>query len=978
MAADSFDNAEEPLFQLGEQLDLCGFAAGSSPSSSVAEEVKQYVPEVQTPSGFEQQIPGPPRTRRLHEKHGAKDAAAAGPAASPAPMMRQYLQTKREYPDHLLLFQVGDFYEIFFDDAKTAAEVLGIRLTSRDKESPDPVPMCGVPIHALDNYLPKILKAGLSCVVVSQVEDAKDKKGMVRREITRIVTPGVRYEGDGLDEKQFNYLAAACIGPGDSGAVSYVDVSTGHLHVQETENSEEMIEALRRINPTELLLPSVLFSVAVEKTHGSIKEVKRLAQESGCRVVFRPFDRMGKEALQTQIAKLLPPCGCAELREVLPERVGRLSPLGLAVLKTILAYVEEVSFSSTPKMSDFTVEEPAGIVFIDAATRRNLELTETRLERERRNSLLYHIDYSRTPMGSRLLTDWVLCPSGKKEEIETRYDAVEELLHAPGTLEDLRSLFAGIRDIDRLLSRVTGLRAAPRDLGALLESAQLLPRIRELLAQFNSAALCEIKERFDALEDVEERLRSALADELPLRINEGGIFRGGFHPEIDRLRRIRSDGHSWLAQLEEKEKKRSGISGLKIRYNNIFGYFIEVTKTHLHKVPPDFERKQTLVNAERFVTKELKDYELSMLSAKAKLIELERELFVELRSWVAEQAGRIQQTSRVLAVLDVLCSYAHLAAAHNYCRPLLGGSEELVIKEGRHPVVERVLGAHNFIANDTYLSCGKRRLAVLTGPNMGGKSTYLRQVALIQLLAQAGSFVPAKSAKLPLVDRIFTRIGAADDLSRGDSTFMVEMKEAASIVRKATSHSLVLIDEVGRGTATTDGLALATAISEWLHDNIGCLTIFATHFHELTRLAEVKDAAFCLAVGVIEKEKEIFFTHRIEEKAADRSYGIEVARLAGLPEALLGRAQFLLEHLENEANNRSGNPAQAKTAPLASNSEKTGENELAGLLLLRSLRDRLRSYRPDAMTPLQALHEIVELKQIVDGTVDCTANDPIK
>jgi DNA mismatch repair protein MutS len=971
MATDSFDNPEKPSsFRSGEQLNLSGFTLDRPPASPSTDEVKQFTPEAHVSSPHERR-PQPPRAKRLHEKGEAKQADAAIQITSLAPMMRQYIQIKREYPEHLLLFQVGDFYEVFFEDAKTAAEVLGIRLTSRDKDSSDPVPMCGVPIHALDNYLPKILKAGFSCVVMSQVEDAKDKKGMVRREITRIVTPGVRYEGDGLDERQFNYLAAACVGPGEVGAVSFVDVSTGHLHVQETESAEEMTETLRRIAPSELLLPSVLFSVAVEKTQGSIKEIKRFAQETGCRVVFRPFDRMTKEALQSQIGKLLPPVGAAELAHTLPEKVGQLSPLGASVLKAILSYVEEVSFGSTPNLSDFTIEESSKVVFIDAATRRNLELTETRLERDRRNSLLHHIDYTRTAMGSRLLTDWVLSPSGKQEEVEARYDSVEELLHAPGELEELRSLFAGMRDIDRLLSRVTGLRATPRDLGGLLESAQLLPRIKELLAQFGAVLLAKIDSHFDALEDVQERLKNALAEDLPLRINEGGIFRDGFNAEIDRLRHIRSDGHRWLIELEEKERKRTGIGGLKIRYNNIFGYFIEVTRTHLHKVPQDFERKQTLVNAERFVTKELKDYELSMLSAKAKLVELERELFVDLRNWIAEQAGRIQQTSRVLGILDVLCSYAHLALAHNYCRPVLGGNEELVIKEGRHPVVERVLGAHNFIANDTYLNCSERRFAILTGPNMGGKSTYLRQVALIQLLAQAGSFVPAKSAKLPLVDRIFTRIGAADDLSRGDSTFMVEMKEAASIVRKATSRSLVLIDEVGRGTATTDGLALATAISEWLHDNIGCITIFATHFHELTRLSETKHAAFCLAVGVLEKEKEIFFTHRIEEKAADRSYGIEVARLAGLPEALLVRAQSLLELLEEEANNiAEAEPGQSFITPRPLNIEKGSESELSGLSILRTLRDRLRSYHPDAMTPLQALHELVELKQIVDGTVE--------
>ncbi len=954
-------DADEPVTpSRAEQLSL--LESSLSPSGSPAKKESEFKP--QNLVGIRGKSARP--IREIKEIIMAKNSAAQEPKTL-APMLRQYLQMKKEYPEHLLLFQVGDFYEIFFEDAKIASAHLGIRLTSRDKDSTDPVPMCGVPVHAVDNYLPKLLKGGFSCVMMSQVEDAKEKKGMVRREITRIITPGVRFEGDGLDEKQFNYLTAVGIAPGEVGAVSYIDVSTGHLHLQEVESAEELLEVLRRVRPAEMILPSMIYDVALERSQAWLREARRFAQEIACRVVFRPFEKISKSNLSDLIISRLPaknnPTGDCSSASLL-EPLGKLSQ---TVLAAVLAYVDEVSFGAPPTLSQFSVDQQHNAVFIDAATRRNLELTETRMEGDRKNSLLSHIDYTCTPMGARLLADWLLAPSPNLSEIESRHESVQELMRCSSELEELRTHFSAVRDMDRLMSRVTSLRAVPRDLGALLESISVLPRIKSIVSGFSAPLLKDLALNIDELSDVQQRLSAALAEELPVRINEGGIFRSGCHEEIDRLRLIRRDGHLWLAELEEKERKRSGISGLKIRYNNIFGYFIEVTKAHLAKVPSDYERRQTLVNAERFVTRELKEYELTMLSAKAKLIELEKELFVELRSWVSNLAGRIQMTSRAMSILDVLASYAHLAQAHNYSRPMLDLDCETIIQGGRHPVVERVIGAHNFVPNDTCLNGAKRKFAVLTGPNMGGKSTYLRQVGLIQLMAQAGSFVPAKSAQLSLVDRIFTRIGAADDLSRGDSTFMVEMKEAASIVRKATSRSLVLIDEVGRGTATMDGLALAMAISEWLHDHIGCRTVFATHFHELTELSQAHDGAFCLAVGIIEKEKEIIFTHRIEEKAADRSYGIEVARLAGLPEALLMRAERIMSALEEAREIRE---TQSSTKAVSSVADAARQGEGSGLGVLRILRDRLGTCSPDFMTPLQALQEIVELKKIIDGTIE--------
>ncbi|MFN8389797.1 MAG: DNA mismatch repair protein MutS [Bdellovibrionota bacterium] len=868
-----------------------------------------------------------------------------------APMLQHYVSLKRTYPEHLLMFQVGDFYEIFFDDAPIASQALNIRLTSRNKEEPNPIPMCGVPIHALENYLPRLLQQGISCVIVSQVEESKNKKGMVQREITRIVTPGVRYEGDGLDEKQFNYLAAVSVGPRESGAVSFVDVSTGWLRVQEFEGGDELNEIIRRIRPAELLLPSTFSGVAVDRNQRWFREARKTAETLQTRVSLRPFERANRNAVDAELARRL----TARDAERVPEETAPLSPEGLQSLSVILQYVDEVSFGSAPKLSRFSREEAAKTVLLDAATRRNLELLETRIDGEKKNSLFSHIDYTKTAMGSRLLSEWILSPSSDAEEIQSRHDAVEELLGNPEALEVLRQALLGVRDIDRLASRITGFRAVPRDLGTLRDSLAAFPQIAEVLTSLQTDPFRRLACDFDPLTDVCERLRSALVEDPPMRMNEAEIFRAGFHPEVDRLRSISAEGSSWLLDLETRERKRTGISNLKVKFNNVFGYFIEITKTHLEKVPSNYERRQTLVNVERFVLPELKEYEASLLSAKARQTELEKDLFVELRQWVCDQAGRIQQSARCLATIDALGSFAQLARLHNFRRPVMRQDNSTSIVGGRHPVVERVIGPHNFVPNDVRLNGDDRRLAVLTGPNMGGKSTYLRQVGLIQLLAQAGSFVPAEKAELGIVDRIFTRIGAADDLARGDSTFMVEMRETAAILRKATARSLVLIDEIGRGTATHDGLALATAIAEWLHDQTRCRSVFATHFHELTELAQTQEGTFCLSVGVIEQGSEISFTHRIQEQAADRSYGIEVARLAGLPEAVLARACSILSALEAASPFEATREARAPRPVPA---------ELPKQIAHGKLMERLERLHVDRLTPLEALIELSTLQSL--------------
>ncbi len=896
-----------------------------------------------------------------------------------APMLAHYLAVKRRYPDHLLLFQVGDFYEVFFDDARTVAEALQIRLTSRNKEQADPIPLCGVPIHALDNYLPRLLRQGYSCVIVSQTEDARNKKGMVQRDITRIVTPGVRYEGDGLDDRSFNYLAAVCLSTSGNGAVGYTDVSTGRLRVQEVESFDEAVEALRRVRPVELLLPTSVDGIFVDSKEVRSRDLRALVSEWSCRCSGRPFVRPMREALRDRLASFTS-AGRAAARSggrdrTLPleveHTVSQLSRESAGVVAALLEYVEEVSFGAPPILSDVLLDEPSKNVFIDAATRRNLELTETRMDGERKYSLLGAIDVARTAMGSRLLGEWILSPSADADQLTQRYDAVEELVLDFERLREFRQLLSSVRDLDRLMSRVAGLRANPKDLAGLRDSLGGFPQLKALLARSESQLLRQLNDQFDALGDVAERLSLALVSDPPLRMNEGGIFAEGYHEEIDRLRAIGADGSTWLSDLEQRERQATGISGLKVRFNNVFGYYIEVSKIHQAKVPTHYERRQTLANAERFIIPELKEYEHSLLSAKGRLQSLENELFVELRGWVGEQAIRVQQSARTLSTLDVLCAFAEVATTHRYVRPVLREDCETRVVSGRHPVVEQVIGAHSFVPNDTLLDTGARRFAVLTGPNMGGKSTYLRQVGLIQLLAQAGSFVPAERAEIGLVDRIFTRIGAADDLARGDSTFMVEMREAATIVKRATARSLVLIDEIGRGTATEDGLAIARAIAEWLHDVVSCRTIFATHFHELTDLPSQKTGAFCLAVGVVESGKDIEFTHRIEERAADRSYGIEVARLAGLPDMLLERARELLVRQSERLLERGGESRREQVKPLAAAVEKSVVRPVPGARVVQ----RLLAVNPNTITPVQALVELVELKTLAQGCADGERTD---
>jgi DNA mismatch repair protein MutS len=798
------------------------------------------------------------------------------PQAELAPMLAQYVQVQREYPDHLLFFQVGDFYEVFFESALTVSEVLNIRLTSRDKQADNPIPMCGVPIRAFESYLPKILIAGYRAVVVSQTEEgAKNPKTgkpkSFKREITRIVTPGIRLE-EGLNERSSNFCGSIIMLP-EGGAVCAYDISTGQLKIKECESQEELLDALERFQIREIIIPSTINDRPV-KNEKWISEVKLRVNEAQTAQLTRAF--------RDKAAEL----------EFVPN-FKNLSRSVKAALTTLFDYVREVSCGRFSGISSYSIEKAGLGSLIDASTLRNLEILETRIDGNRKFSVFSKIDRTVTPMGARLLQDCLVSSSLDLASIRLRHGFVFALTVESRVLKELREELKKIKDLERLLSKVSACRSCPQELATIRDSIECVPRIISLLSKMDAELSVKLLKELPDLKELHSLLKVALVSEPPYKLGEQPCFSREYNPELTRLRDLFSAVGERLLELENREKLRSGIPTLKVKQAAGFGYSFEVSRSNASKVPSDYERRQTLTNVERFVTPELKKFETEIFSAEADASQLEKELFIEIQLKISGFSNAIKQAAQTIADLDVLSSFAELAVEQNYCCPVMTEGEELWIEGGRHPVVEQVIGNQNFVANNTLLDAGHRRFALLTGPNMGGKSTYLRQIGLIQLLAQIGSFVPAKKATLGMVDRIYTRIGASDDLSRGESTFMVEMRETSTILRRSTRKSLVLIDEVGRGTATADGHAIALAVSDYLLDTIGCRTIFATHFHELTtQLA--REGVFFLAVGVEEIDEHISLTHKILEQIGDKSYGIEVAKLAGLPSAVIERAQIYL------------------------------------------------------------------------------------
>jgi len=866
------------------------------------------------------------------------------------PLMRQYSAIKERHPNALLLFRLGDFYELFFEDAVVASKELQITLTSRNREKGVAIPMCGVPYHAAEGYIAKLVRRGFRVAICDQMEDPRFATKLVKREVTRVVTPGTAIDSQILEPRENNYLAALAERDGNVG-VAFVDLSTGDFRSTEFSGPEaaaRLQEELERMRPSELLVASRPTSPAEARSAplASLTQTPLedwvFAEEYGARLLRDHF----------RVATL---AGYG--------LEGRALAVGAA--GAALHYVRETQRGSLSHLDGIRFYQQQDSLILDPATMRNLELVEPAFGESRAATLLGIMDECVTSLGARKLKAWMLRPSLDRAELEARLNVVEEFLKSTIEREELRRAMGGVQDLERLLSKVTLETAHARDLLALKHSFEALPDLRTYLNHFQAARLKKLRDNLDELADLRELLEHAIHPDPPALLSEGGLIRPGYNAELDELRDLSQNSKQLLAQIEARERERTGIASLKVRFNNIFGYYIEVSKANLRLAPADYERKQTLVNAERFTTPELKELEAKILDAEERSRTLERELFLATRRQVANQARRIRQTAAVLAELDVLACFAHLAAERHYHRPEFSQHGEMIIQRGRHPVIERLSEEGQwgkFIPNDLYMNGSTDLILIITGPNMGGKSTYLRQAALIALVAQMGSFVPAARAQLPIFDRIFTRIGASDNLARGRSTFMVEMTEAASILNTATPSSLVLLDEVGRGTATFDGLAIAWAVVEFLQAHTRPKTLFATHYHELTELAEILPGVRNYHVSVRESGSNIVFLRKVEQGSADKSYGIEVARLAGLPGKVIARAREILSRHEQTEHTLS----ERLTAK--PEGEKTGPVQLTIFTPLNvEVVNAIEKADLDNLKPIEALNLLAELKKQIQS-----------
>lgn len=799
-----------------------------------------------------------------------------------SPMMEQYVATKEKYKDCILFYRLGDFYEMFFDDAILASKELEITLTGKDCGMEERAPMCGIPFHAADTYINQLVKKGYKVAIGEQVEDPKLAKGLVKREVIRIVTPGTNLSSESLEESKNNYLM--CISyVGKNYGISVTDLSTGVFKTCQIQQAEKVVDEISKFQPSE-----VLYQAGVEQVE-EIHAVCERLQVSHTEAPDYYFNlETDEETLKRQF----------HINSI--EGLGlKDSPACVASCGALMQYLHETQMSSLSHINHIETYSVDSFMILDSATRRNLELTETLRDKQKRGSLLWVLDKTKTAMGARKLREFVEQPLLYKDAIEKRLDAIEAINKELIVREELREYLNTIYDLERLLTRIALKTANPRDLLAFKTSIQYLPDIYNLLRELPCERINEIYEDYDSLEDLYDLLEQAIVEEPPVSIKEGGIFKQGYRDEIDELRLAKTECKTWLADLESKEREKTGIKGLKIKYNKVFDYYFEVTNSFKSLVPDYFIRKQTLVNAERFTTDELNTLSGKILGAEDKLYALEYDCYVELREKLAAALVRVQKMAGYIAELDALCSLAYVADKNNYVRPSLNTDGVIDIKGGRHPVVEKMLANDSFVENDTYLNNAESRISIITGPNMAGKSTYMRQTALITLMAQIGSFVPAESANIGLCDRIFTRVGASDDLASGQSTFMIEMNEVANILRNATKDSLLILDEIGRGTSTFDGLSIAWAVVEYIADPniLGAKTLFATHYHELTELEGKLSSVNNFCIAVQEEGDDIVFLRKIIKGGADRSYGIQVARLAGVPEPVLKRAREICNEL---------------------------------------------------------------------------------
>ncbi len=875
---------------------------------------------------------------------------SSDPASTP--MMQQYRELKARDPDALLLYRMGDFYEMFGEDAERASALLGLALTSRDK-GPDAVPMAGFPHPALESYLRRLVAAGVRAAVCEQVEDAKQARGLVRRDVVRVVTPGTLTDDGLLDPLRANYLAAVVERKGQLG-LAWVDLSTGQFRLMPVAR-RELLDELARLEPAEILL---------SETALDAPWVRSIRDSRAAPPTPRPsWDFQHDQA-----------------RGVLLDHFGvrTLDGYGVddqavevAAAGALLAYLRETQKVAPAHVARLTPHRPGSTLGLDEMTRRSLELTRTLRDGRREGSLLAAIDRTVSPMGARLLADWLASPLTGLDAINERQRAVADLLADPDRRAAVRGELGRSQDLERLAARVGTGRASPRDLGGLARTLAILPTLRGILEGATAPRLVELAAALEPCPEIRQAIDEALVDEPPLALKEGGMIREGYHPQLDELREIARGGKSWIARFQAEQVRRTGIAGLKVGFNKVFGYYIEITHAQgARGVPSDYIRKQTVKNAERYITPELKEYEDKVLRAEDRACELEHELFLALRDRVAAEAPRLVQAGAVLAQVDVLAALSELAERQGYTPPLMVADPVVEIDAGRHPVLDLAMPQGAFVPNDARLGPDAGMLLLLTGPNMAGKSTYIRQVALIAVLAQIGSFVPAKRARLGVVDRLFARVGATDELNRGQSTFMVEMTETANILHNATSRSLVVLDEIGRGTSTFDGVSLAWAITEYLHDAIGCRTLFATHYHELVELESTKPRLRNANVAVRESGGEIVFLHRIVPGGADQSYGIHVARLAGVPATVLDRARAILAYLERQHAVAPGGQATATPSVGPSRPVKTAR-ALPGSLfaaLPDPLLDQLRAIDPTALTAESAVELVRRLKAVADAT----------
>jgi DNA mismatch repair protein MutS len=869
--------------------------------------------------------------------------------SSTTPMMRQYLEIKALHPDAILFFRLGDFYEMFLDDAVTASKVLDITLTSRNKGAAEEVPLCGIPYHSCQPYIARLVENGFKVAICEQVEDPKAAKGIVKREVVRIVTPGLVTDTDTLQPKENNYLMAIAGGQKDCWGVAVLDITTGEFRVTETSDLEGVRSEIGSINPREVLLPEEDSQVLQQRLAFQLagKMVNPLPEW-----VFAP-DRAEDLICDFFDCGTLDPFGCTGL------------PGAIRAAGAVLHYLRETQKGALGHIRALTTYHTRDYMVLDDATRRNLELTATLHDGGRRGSLLGILDRTVTAMGGRKLRHWINHPLVDAERIRARHQAVTEFVEKSLLREDLREALAQVNDLERLNAKVSMASANARDLAALKSSMDGLPGLRKPFVALESPLLKEVEAGIDSLEDVAELIGRAIVDDPPFTIREGGLIRDGYHGPLDELRHISREGKGWIARLERDEKERTGISSLKIRFNKVFGYYIEVPKSQVARIPEDYLRKQTLANAERYITPALKEYEEKVLGAEEKVVEIEYDLFQQLRREIGLQGRRIQATADALATLDTLLALADLAHDRGYVCPEIDESGDLVIVEGRHPVIEGMNLSERFVPNDVVLDTLENQILIITGPNMAGKSTFMRQVALIVLMAQMGSLVPARSARIGLVDRIFTRVGASDNLARGQSTFMVEMTEAAHILNHATARSLIVLDEIGRGTSTFDGISIAWAVAEYLHDNprVAAKTLFATHYHELTDLALTRERVKNFNIAVKEWNDQVIFLRRIVKGGASHSYGIQVARLAGLPQEVIERAREVLKNLESGEFEKEGQPRLARSR------HGGGPPHSPQLSLFEGgsdpLREKLEGLDISVLTPLEALNLLDELKKMV-------------